>query len=63
MAKLRKTAAPSGDGFTPVAFFVWMHVPEREDGTSVKNKRSPSRMFRQVLSNMGRDAKVRHRAI
>ena len=49
MAKLRKTAAPSGGGFLPAAFFVWTHVPEREDGTSVKNKRSPSRMFRQVL--------------
>ena len=48
MAKLRKTAAPSGGGFTPVAFFG--RLCRREDGTSAKNKRSPGRMFLQVLS-------------
>ena len=48
MAKLRKTAAPSGDGFTPVAFFG--RPCGREGGTSFKNNRSPRRMFLQVLS-------------
>ena len=48
MAKLRKAAAPSGGGFSPVAFLG--RPCRREDGTSVKNKRSPSRMCLQVLS-------------
>ena len=46
--KLRKTAAPSGGGFTPIAFFG--RPCRQEAGTSVKNKRSPHRMFLQVLS-------------
>ena len=48
MAKLRKAAAPSGGGFTPVAFLG--RSCRQEAGTSVKNKRSPRRMFLQVLS-------------
>ena len=46
--KPRKTAAPSCCGFSPVAFFG--RPCRREDGTSAKNKRSPGRMFLQVLS-------------
>ena len=48
MAKLRKAAASSGGGFTPVAFLGRSCRPLA--GTSVKNKRSPRRMFLQVLS-------------
>ena len=61
MAKLRKAAAPSGGGFTPVAFLG--RSCRQEAGTSVKNKRSPRRMFLKVLLYMGRAAKVRHSAI
>ena len=52
MKKSRKTPAPSGGGFTPVAFF-WTPC-QRKDGTRFKNKRSPRGMFRPVLSTMGR---------
>ena len=59
MTKLRKTAAPSGGGFTPVAF---LGFPcRREDGMSFKKKRSPRRIFRQDA--MGRAATVRHSTI
>ena len=59
MTKLRKTAAPSGGGFTPVPF-LGFHC-RREDGMSFKKKRSPRRIFRQDA--MGRAATVRHSTI
>ena len=40
MKKPRKTPAPSGGGFTPVAFFLDARA-SAEDGTHFKNKRSP----------------------